>query len=140
MTLETLNKEIISAMKAGDTTKRDTLRGVVSNIKKAAIDKKLRDNITEALVDEVLLKEKKTLQEMIDTCPTDRAETLAEYKTKMQIIENYVPKLIADPEEIKNLIREICKDQEFSMKVVMPQLKGKVDMKVANQVIKEMLK
>ena len=140
MTLEILNKEIISAMKAGDTTKRDTLRGVVSNIKKVAIDKKLRDNITETLVDEVLLKEKKTLQEMIDTCPADRTETLAEYKAKMQVIECYVPKLIADAEEIKALIREICKDQEFSIKVVMPQLKGKVDMKVANQVIKEMLK
>ena len=140
MTLEILNKEIINAMKSGDTTKRDTLRGVVSNIKKAAIDKKQRDNITDALVDEVLLKEKKTLQEMIDTCPADRAETLAEYKAKMQVIECYVPKLITDAEEIKALIREICKDQEFSMKVVMPQLKGKVDMKVANQVIKEMLK
>lgn len=140
MTLEILNKEIINAMKSGDTTKRDTLRGVVSNIKKAAIDKKQRDNITEALVDEILLKEKKTLQEMIDTCPTDRVETLADYKAKMQVIGCYVPKLITDAEEIKALIREICKNQEFSMKAVMPQLKGKVDMKVANQVIKEMLK
>ena len=51
MTLEFLNKEIIEAMKAGDTLTRDVLRSAVSNIKKTAIDKKQKDNITEALVD-----------------------------------------------------------------------------------------
>ena len=145
MTLEILNKEIIEAMKSGDTLTRDVLRSVVGNIKKAAIDKCQKDNIAEALVDEVLLKEKKTLQEMIDTCPADRVENLNLYKTKMQVLEHYVPKLIADEEEIKSLICEICKDIDFSnkgivMKTVMPQLKGKVDMKIANKVIAEMMK
>ena len=145
MTLEILNKEIIEAMKAGDTLTRDVLRSAVGNIKKAAIDKCQKDNIAEALVDETLLKEKKTLQEMIDTCPADRVENLNLYKARMQVLEHYVPKLVTDEEEIKNLVYEICKDIDFSnkgivMKTVMPQLKGKVDMKIANKVIAEMLK
>ena len=145
MTLEVLNKEIIGAMKAGDILTRDVIRSAVGNIKKAAIDKGQKDNIAEALVDEVLLKEKKTLQEMIDTCPTDRVDNLNLYKAKMQVLEHYVPKLVTDEEEIKNLVYEICKDIDFSnkgivMKTVMPQLKGKVDMKIANKVIAEMMK
>lgn len=145
MTLEFLNKEIIEAMKAGDTLTRDVLRSAVGNIKKIAIDKKQKDNITESLVDEVLLKEKKTLQEMIDTCPTDRTDTLKLYKAKMQILEHYAPRLITDEKEIESLIYDICKGRDFEnkgavMKFVMPQLKGKVDMKIANQVLKEMSK
>ena len=145
MTLEILNKEIIGAMKAGDTLTRDVLRSAVGNIKKAAIDKGQKDNIAEALVDEVLLKEKKTLQEMIDTCPADRVDNLNLYKAKMQVLEHYVPKLVTDEGEIKSLICEICKDIDFGnkgivMKTVMPQLKGKVDMKIANKVIAEMMK
>lgn len=145
MTLEILNKEIVAAMKAGDTLTRDVLRSAVGNIKKAAIDKGQKDNIAEALVDEVLLKEKKTLQEMIDTCPADRVENLNLYQAKMQVLEHYVPKLITDEEEIKSLICNTCKKLDFSnkgivMKTVMPQLKGKVDMKIANKVIAEMMK
>ncbi len=145
MTLEILNKEIIEAMKAGDTLTRDVLRSAVGNIKKAAIDKGIKDNIAETLVDEVLLKEKKTLQEMIDTCPTDRVDNLNLYKAKMQVLEHYVPKLMTDEKEIESLICDICKGQDFTnkglvMKTVMPQLKGKVDMKIANKVITEMMK
>lgn len=145
MTLEILNKEIIGAMKSGDTLTRDVLRSAVGNIKKAAIDKGQKDNIAEALVDEILLKEKKTLQEMIDTCPADRVDNLNLYKARMQVLEHYVPKLVTDEEEIKSLICEICKDIDFGnkgivMKTVMPQLKGKVDMKIANKVITEMMK
>lgn len=145
MTLETLNKEIVKAMKAGDTLTRDVLRSAVCNIKKAAIDKKQKDNIPEALVDEVLLKEQKTLQEMIDTCPGDRTDLLHEYSEKKSVIDKYAPRLITDEQEINNLISDICKGKDFAnkgeaMKFIMPQLKGKVDMKVANKVISDMVK
>jgi uncharacterized protein YqeY len=145
MTLEKLNQEIIKAMKAGDTLTRDVLRSAVGNIKKAAIDKKQKDNITEVLIDEVLLKEQKTLQEMIDTCPKDRTDLLNEYQTKKTVIDKYAPKILTDEREINHLIYDICKGKDFAnkgeaMKFIMPQLKGKVDMKVANKVINDMIK
>lgn len=141
MTLKTLNKSIIEAMKNGDNLTRDVLRSAVGNIKKAAIDKRV--DITDSLVDEVLLKEHKTLQEMIDTCPVDRTDVLKQYQSRMQILKHYVPTLITDEREINHLIYELCKGKDFPntgavMKFVMPQLKGKVDMKLANKVIKEM--
>ena len=147
MTIEILQKEMISAMKAGDRTRKEILSGVVANIKKAAIDKKCKDNIPESLVNEVLIKEKKTVQEMIDTCPASRGDKLSEYNAMMLILDDYVPKMITDPTEIKKLILDtlngeyelVKSNRGVIMKVVMPVLKGKVDMKLANQIIGEML-
>ena len=67
MTLLFLQEELTDAMKTGNTLKRDMLRGVIAAIKKAAIDE--RCEADEAMVDRILLKEAKTLQEQIDTCP-----------------------------------------------------------------------
>lgn len=147
MTLEVLNKEMIVAWKAKDMLRKDTISGLIGNIKKAAIDEKCRNDIPEELVDKVLLKEQKTMQEMIDTCPVERAETLAEYKAKMEVIKEFAPQLLTDEEEIKNKIYEILEDVDVQhsnknalMKAVMPQLKGKVDMKIANKIMGEILK
>lgn len=146
MTLEVLNKEMITAWKAKDMLRKDTISGLIGNIKTAAINEKCRNNIPEALVDKVLLKEQKTMQEMIDTCPVDRVETLAEYKKKMEIVKEFAPQLITDEEEIKKKIyhilavTDIQKDGKSAvMKAVMPKLKGKVDMKIANKVLSEIL-
>ncbi len=145
VTFEKLNQEIVQAMKTGDTLTRDVLRSAVGNIKKAAIDKKQKDNITEALVDEVLLKEQKTLQEMIDTCPKDRTDILDDYKAKKSIIDKFAPSIVSDEDEIKSIIIDICEGKDFTnkseaMKAIMPLLKGKVDMKIANAVIINMFK
>ena len=149
MTLEVLQKEMIAAMKNKDKERKDTLSSLIGAVKKAAIDQKCKENITDKLVDEVILKEKKTVQEMIDTCPTDRESLLNEYKARMSIIEEFAPKLITDEVEIKNIITtllsqsgiEITKGNKGQiMKVVMPALKGKADMKVVNSVITEVLK
>ena len=104
MTLDMLNKDIIEAMKCGDTLTRDVLRSAVGNIKKVAIDKRLGDNITEAVVDEVLLKEQKTLQEMIDTCPADRSDVLK--LSKLSSTKSINASNIAD------LVTEICSGNE----------------------------
>lgn len=147
MTLEILQKEMIAAMKAKDKIRKDTISSIIGNIKTAAINDNCRNDISEQFVDKVLLKEQKTMQEMIDTCPAERAETLAEYKAKMEVIKEFAPQLLTDEEEIKNKIHSILaatnipKDNKGAvMKVVMPQLKGKVDMKVANKVLNEILK
>lgn len=56
MKLETLQTAMIAAMKNKDKTRKDTLSSLIGAVKKTAIDKMCKDNITEALVDEVILK------------------------------------------------------------------------------------
>ena len=147
MTLEILQNDMKQAMKDKNAIARDVLRSVIGAVKKAAIDE--RCDITEALVDKVLLKEKKTLQEQIDTCPADRPIYLQDYRNKMAVLETYVPKLLDNPEEIKVMVENqlaiagvepLKSNKGAVMKTVMPIFKGKADMKIVNQVIGEILK
>ena len=144
MALEILQKDMIQAMKAKDSVRKNVLSSAISAVKNAAIAKQCRDNIDEALVNEVLQKEKKTVQEQIDTCPVDRTEKLAEYTAKLAVIEEYCPKLLDDPVRIADIIKNLCFDNRIGlikanrgnvMKVVMPHFKGHADMKVVNQVV-----
>lgn len=147
MTLEILQSAMIAAMKDRNKARKDSISSLIGAIKKVAIDKNCRDNITEELVNEVILKEKKTVQEMIDTCPAERAELMEEYKNRLAVINEFAPQILSDEGEIKKLVESIlatlgdaADNKGAVMKAVMPQLKGKVDMKVANKVLNEMLK
>ena len=141
MTLEILQTEMISAMKNKNKIRKDTISSMIDAVKKATITKEGRIEITEELVNKVILKEKKTMQEMIDTCPASRAETLQEYKEKLTIINEFAPQLITDVQEIENFIHslgiELTKANRGS---IMKELKGKVDMAAANKVLGGMLK
>ena len=142
ITIESLQKEMIAALKEKDVLRKDTLSSVIAAVKKVAIDKGCRDAITEDLIIECIRKEIKTLQEQVDTCPVDRVELLEEFRWKKDFLSQYVPQLVSDPVEISKMITEILRDITIVdkgqvMKFVMPQLKGKVDMKVANKVISE---
>ena len=147
MKLETIQESIKIAMKTHATLEVETLRSVVAAVKKAAIDK--RCEITEELVDEMLLKEVKIIKEQIETCPATRPEMLEEYEHRLMIVENFAPKLVIDPIEITAMIEatlvKLGVDIETAnkgqiMKAVMPVLKGKVDMKIANQVIDKLMR
>ena len=147
MTLEKLEQDMKQAMKNKDTVTRDVLRSAIGTVKKTVIDE--RCDTTEELVNRVLLKEKKTLQEQIDTCPADRVDLRIEYANKMAVLENYVPKLLDNPEEIRDMVENqlavagiepLKSNKGAVMKTVMPIFKGKADMKIVNQVIGEILK
>lgn len=149
MTLERLQVEMIASMKNKNKVRKDTLSSLIGAVKKAAIDKRCKDNITEDLVNEVILKELKTVQEMIDTCPDDRPELLADYAERRLVIKEFAPVLMTDEREIKNAITTLLSESQIElikankgqiMKAVVPVMKGKADMKVVNIVIGEMLK
>lgn len=147
MKLETLQTAMFAAMKNKDKVRKEALSSLIGAVKKTAIDKKCKDSISEELVDEVILKEKKTVQEMIDTCPEDRIVLLEEYKNRLAVINEFAPVIVNDEEEIKKMIYHLLASVDIQqdgknavMKTIMPKLKGKVDMKVANKVLMEILK
>lgn len=143
MKLETLQKDMIAAMKAKDKDRKDSISSVIGAIKKVAIDEKVREDIPEELVDRVILKELKSVKEQIDTCPADRAELLESYKARYAVIKEYAPKMLS-AEEVKALILEkfadvvATKNKGMIMKNVMGELKGKADGKVINQIVAEL--
>lgn len=144
MTLEQLQKDMIAAMKNGDKNRKEVISSLVSAVKKAGIDNGCKDNITEDLVAQVLLKEQKTAKEMIDTCPASRIDLLDKYNYNFGVISEYAPKLVTDPEEIKAMIAAALDEQglEYIKKnkgVVMKALKGRADMAVVNKVTGDFL-
>lgn len=148
MKIEKLHKDMKLAMINGDKTRKQVLATFIDNAKKAAIEARDKDNVTEEMVRAAILKEKKTVQEQIDTCPESRPEKLAEYQAIFKIVNEYAPQMIEDKEQIKQLIMDTVNGEyEFTAanrgaitKMVMPAMKalGNVDMKTVNIVLKEM--
>ena len=148
MTLEKLKSEMIASMKSGDKFRKNVISSIIAQIKNVAIDKNCRDNITEDMVNEVLLKYKKMTQEMIDTCPADRTETLEEYKKQMAVVAEFAPTLISDEDDIKMIVTEMASQMGIEliksnrgmiMKIIATELKGKLDMGVVSKVVGGML-
>ncbi|MDD5934137.1 MAG: GatB/YqeY domain-containing protein [Clostridiales bacterium] len=145
MKFETLQKDMVAAMKARDKSRKDSISSLISAIKKVAIDTGHRDEITDEIADQVILKELKTVKEQLDTCPAERTELKAEYQARYDVISEYAPKLLS-AEEVKNIITSqfadavATKNKGEIMKVVMKELKGKADGKVINQVVADLCK
>lgn len=140
MEMETLQKEMIAAMKARDKVRKDAISSLVSAAKKVAIDEGCRDDIKEELVNRVILKEMKTVKEQIDSCPDSRADLKEEYQARYDIFAEFAPQMLS-AEEVEAIILDkfaevvASKNKGMIMKNVMPELKGKADGKVINEVV-----
>lgn len=145
MQMETLQKDMIAAMKARDKVRKDAISTLVSAVKKVAIDEGHRDDIKEELVNTVILKEVKSVKEQIDTCPADRTDLMEEYQTRYKIFMEYAPQMMSE-EEVREVLNSkfaeviATKNKGQIMKAVMGELKGKADGKVINQVVAELCK
>lgn len=145
MQFDTLQKDMIAAMKARDKARKDSISTLVSAAKKLAIDEGCRDNIPEELVDRAILKEIKSIKEQIDTCPADRTDLKEQYSATLAVMEEYAPKLLSE-EEINAILTEkfaevvATKNKGQIMKAVMAELKGKADGKVINNVVSDLCK
>lgn len=146
MTIEVLHNEMVKAMKNRDAFRKEVISGIIARVKKTAIDKGSRDNITEEMVNQELLKSKKMAQEQIDTCPANRTVMLDNYKAEMDIIMEFCPSLITNETEIANIILEsgffISGDRSCQgkvMKYLKDNYAGKIDMKVAANAFKNMI-
>lgn len=140
MDFKTLQKDMMQAMKDRDKQRKDSISALVSAAKKLAIDAGCRDDIPDSMVDQAIMKELKSVKEQVETCPADRTELLTEYKARMAVMEEYAPKLMS-AEEVAAFINEkfadvvASKNKGLIMKTVMPELKGKADGKVINEIV-----
>jgi uncharacterized protein YqeY len=140
MEFKKLQSDMVAAMKARDKARKDTISSLISAVKKLAIDEGKRDNIPEELVDRAIIKEEKTAQEQVDSCPADREDLKAEYQARLDVIKEYAPKMMS-PEEIEEVLKTqfadviATKNKGQIMKAVMAELKGKANGKDINQIV-----
>jgi uncharacterized protein len=144
-TREQLQADIREAMKSGDDERRNTLRLMIAAIKQEEVDRQAE--LDEAGVQAVLAKQAKQRRESIaDYEAAGRTEMAAQEKSELAIIAHYLPQMMSR-EEIEQLatavIAEVGAVDSKSMGVVMgrlmPQVKGKADGRLVNEVVRDLL-
>jgi hypothetical protein len=97
MIKQSIQSELVVAMKAKETEKTQTLRYILAQIKNKEIEK--HTDLTDEEVTDTLRKEAKKLQESIDSFTAGgRAELAAESQAQLSILSAYLPKELGDDE------------------------------------------
>lgn len=140
--IDEVRAQMVAAMKNRDKERKETLSMLLAALKNKAIDK--REDLTEAEENEVVLKEIKQTQETLDLTPQDRTDILEECRIRIAVYQEFAPQMM-DEAEIRSAIGEVLKelgietptgkDKGRIMKQLMPQVKGKADGKLVNQVL-----
>ena len=140
-----LQEALKDAMKTKDNVRRDVIRLTQSAIKQVEID--TRKELTPEEVVTILQKEVKTRRETIDELKgAGRAESAAEAEAELKIVESFLPQMMSR-EEITALVKQAIADTGATnakemgkvMGKLMPQVKGRADGGLVNQVVRELL-
>lgn len=140
-----LRDDLTAAMRSGDAQRRDVLRMVMAAIKQAEVDGRV--SLDDAGVQDVLRKQLKQHQESIaDYGRAGRQAEIDRELAEVAIIESYLPQMMPR-EEIERLaaaaIAELgvvdAKGMGQVMGRLMPQVKGRADGRLVNDVVRGLL-
>lgn len=141
-----VQQQMMAAMKAKDTERKNALSLLLAALKAKAKDK--REDLTEEEEDAIIQKEIKQTRETMDAAPADREDIRKECQLKLDIYQAFAPKEMSE-EEIRALVQSVLdqlqitaptmRDKGPVMKHLMPQVKGKADGKLVNKIVGEML-
>jgi len=147
-----LKKQIIedlkTAMKAGDTVKRDTLRMFDSMIKNVEIEKKKREEgLSDAEVQEVAMRAIKQRRDAAEQYKVGGREDLVEKEqAEIEVLMNYMPSQMSEAEattEVERIIASLGATSKADigkvMGAAMGALKGKVDGNLVKKIVEEKL-
>lgn len=142
---DTIRADMYAAMKAGEKEKATALRSAMAKLKDKKIEK--RDDLTkeeEIKVLQSLVKQRKESIEMYTK--GGREELAAQEAFEIAIYDNYLPSMMPE-EEVKamvvRIIKEVGATSMADMRKIMPALMkegaGRIDGKLAQRIVKELL-
>jgi uncharacterized protein YqeY len=143
--LETLKKDLITAMKEKDKDKLNTLRAVKGAVQLEVINNKKEEN--DDLVLDVINKQIKMRNDSIEEFKKGaREDLIASYQKEIDILKSYMPEMLKEEELdeiITNAIKKVnattVKEMGLVMKEITPLVKNRCDMKEVSSKIKELL-
>jgi uncharacterized protein YqeY len=140
-----LNEDMKQAMKSQDKFKLSVIRMVRSSIKNLEIDLKrtLDDNEVLDVLSREIKQRKDSLQEFEKAGRDDLANNL---KAELVILADYQPQQLTE-EEVKTIVQQTIQqvgasskaDMGKVMTALMPQVKGRADGKLVNQLVQQLL-
>ena len=143
---EQLRADMTAAMRSNDTQRRDVLRMVLAAIKQTEIDGRVM--LDDAGVQDVLRKQVRLRQESIaDFDRAGRAADVARETAEAALIESYLPQMMTR-DAIEQLARAAIAETGVTdakgigqvMSRLMPEVKGRADGRLVNEVVRSLLK
>lgn len=140
-----LRADMVAAMRSGDAQRRDTLRMVIAAVKQTEVDS--RQELDEIGVQDVLRRQIKQRQESIaDFTKAGRQQDVERESAEIDVIQPYLPQMMSR-EEVEQLARAVVDELGITdakgmgqiMARLMPQVKGKADGRLVNEVVRDLL-
>ena len=141
----TLQSDLKDAMRAGDVTRKNTLRMAISAIKLAEVEKNA--HMDESSYLGILQKEIKSRREAIaDAERAKRPELITQAEAEIKILEGYLPKAFTQ-DELENLVKAVIaevgatsvREMGQVMKILVPRLQGRATGDQTSQVVRKLL-
>ena len=143
--VDKIQKDMYKAMKEKEKEQINALRNIIGKLKYKYIDK--GDKLTEQEEIKVIQSQAKQRRESIELYKQGGRNDLVETETKeLSIIEEYLPQAMSE-EEVRRLVRKTVKEtgaESMSdlgkvMPLVMKKGAGKIDGKIAQEILRELL-
>jgi hypothetical protein len=140
-----INQDLKAAMLSKDVVTRDTLRMLISDIKKFEIDERVEAD--DAKISNLINKNVKQRRDSIEQFKNGgRDDLVATEENQLNVILKYLPKQLSE-EEIQSHIQEGIaavsaegmQDMGKLMGHLKPQFEGKADMLIVSKLVKELL-
>jgi uncharacterized protein YqeY len=143
--LESINQDIKAAMLSKDVVTRDTLRMLISEIKKFEIDEKVEAN--DITISTLINKNVKQRRDSIDQFKKGaRDDLVATEQKQLDVILKYLPEQLSEDKIhtiVKDGINEVSaagmQDMGKLMGHLKPKFEGKADMSIVSKFVKELL-
>ena len=140
-----LETDAKTALKSKDRVRLGLIRVVRAQVKNAEIAKK--HELSEEETIEVVVSVVKARRESLDyAVKGNRSDLVLEAEQELQILADYLPQQLSE-EEVQDIVQrairetgaESPKDMGLVMGIIMPQVKGRADGKLVNNLVRQYL-
>ncbi len=140
-----LETDAKTALKSKDRVRLGLIRVVRAQVKNAEIAKK--HELSEKETIEVVVSVVKARRESLDyAVKGNRSDLVLEAEQELQILADYLPQQLSE-EEVQDIVQrairetgaESPKDMGLVMGIIMPQVKGRADGKLVNNLVRQYL-
>jgi len=142
---ERLKQDLLTAMKAKDSFKRDVIRFLNSSIKQIEVDE--RRELSDEEIIKIIQKSVKQREDAIRQFEeASRDELIEKEKKELEILSSYLPKQLSD-EELESIVKEVINEVGAKsmadigkvMGVAIKKTQGRADGKRINEIVKKVL-
>ncbi len=139
---ERLNTDYLTAMKAGERLRIDTIRLIKAEVQRVAIEKR-KDALDDPEILQVLSRQVKQRRETMEAAKkADRQDILSQTTEELAILNSYLPQQLSE-EALRALVDEaiaaVGPNQGQVMKHVMGKAAGAADGKLVSRLVGERL-